>query len=76
MSPKEIGEIVHYHRKKSGLSRIRCAQLAGIGKTAIYDIEHGKPTVQLNTLLSLFVVLNIKMQLVSPLLKNYYHEKG
>ena len=68
MNAKEIGEVVLYHRKKSGLSRVACARLAGIGKTSIYDIEHGKPTVQLNTLLQLLAVLNIKIQFESPLL--------
>lgn len=76
MMPEKIGEIVKYHRKMSGLSRIACAQLAGIGKTAIYDIEHGKPTVQLNTLMKLLTVLNIKIQLESPLMQHYYNEKS
>ena len=71
-----MGEILLYHRKKSGLSRIECAQLAGIGKTAIYDIEHGKSTVQLDTLLKLLSVLNLRIQFEGPLMKNYYHEKG
>jgi len=34
-----IGEIVLFHRKQSGLSRDQLAVLAGVGKTVIYDIE-------------------------------------
>lgn len=47
---EQIGPIVQFHRKKAGLSRVDLAMVAGIGKTAIYDIEHGKPTVKFNTL--------------------------
>jgi DNA-binding XRE family transcriptional regulator len=37
----EISDIVLFHRKKSGLSRNQLADLAGVGKTVIYDIEKG-----------------------------------
>lgn len=36
-----IARMVLFYRKKSGMSRIFCAELAGVGKTAIYDIERG-----------------------------------
>jgi len=72
----EIGKIIQYHRKISGLSRVECARLAGIGKTAIYDIEHGKDTVQFKTLFKLLKVLNIRIDLQSPLMKKYTDEKS
>ena len=43
---ESLGAIVQRHRKKSGLSRERLAEIAGVGKTVIYDIEHGKATVR------------------------------
>jgi y4mF family transcriptional regulator len=66
-----IGRIVHFHRKQAGLSRLALADIAGIGKTAVYDIEKGKPTVRLNTLLQLFEALNLKVSLDSPLMDRY-----
>ena len=72
----ELGKIIRHHRKISGLSRVACAKLAGIGKTAIYDIEHGKDTVQLKTLLKLLKILNIKIELRSPLMQHYENEKS
>lgn len=72
----EIGKAIKYHRKVSGLSRVECAQLAGIGKTAIYDIEHGKNTIQFKTLFKLLGVLNIRIELESPLMKKYTNEKS
>lgn len=72
----ELGKIIKYHRKISGLSRVECAELAGIGKTAIYDIEHGKDTVQFRTILKLLKVLNIKIAFQSPLMQYYKDEKS
>lgn len=66
MTPKYIAEIVRYYRKQSGLSQQKLAVLAGIGKTALFDIEKGKETVQLNTLLKVFEVLNIQIKLETP----------
>ena len=63
-----FAQMVLFHRKKSGMSREACAQLAGVGKTAVYDIEHGKPTVQIDTIVKVLEVLNIKIQFSSPLM--------
>ncbi len=69
MNVEKLGQIIRAHRKAGGLSREACARLAGVGKTAIYDIEHGKDTVQLATLLKVLHVLNIAIRLESPLMK-------
>ena len=66
MTPDEISKIVRYCRKESGLSQQALALLAGVGKTVIFNIEKGKETVQLNTLLKVFNVLNIKIILKPP----------
>ncbi|MBL7792621.1 MAG: helix-turn-helix transcriptional regulator [Saprospiraceae bacterium] len=71
-----IAQIVYWHRKKAGLSRERCAQLAGVGKTAVYDLEHAKPTIQLDTLMKILDVLNIQVRLESQLMEQYQHEKS
>lgn len=66
MTPFQIGKTIRYFRKQSGLSQEALAQLAGIGKTVIFDIEKGKPTVQLNSLLKILEILNIKIRLETP----------
>jgi HTH-type transcriptional regulator/antitoxin HipB len=68
MDFKYFAQVIRFHRKKSGLSRLACAQLAGVGKTAIYDIEQGKETVQMDTFFKVLQVLNIQIQLSSPLM--------
>ncbi len=65
---EELGRIIQYHRKQSGLSRIALAELAGIGKTVVFDLEKGKKNIRLQTLLAILGVLNISLELKSPLM--------
>lgn len=65
---EELGRIIQYHRKQSGLSRIALAELAGIGKTVVFDLEKGTKNVRLQTLLAILGVLNISLELKSPLM--------
>ena len=69
----DLAGMVSYHRKQSALSRIDLARLAGVGKTAVYDIEHGKQTVRLDTLLKILKVLNITLEAKGPFV-NIYRE--
>ena len=64
----QIGDIVLFNRKKSGLSRNQLADLAGVGKTVIYDIEKGKETIRFSTLQKVLNALNIKITFTSPLM--------
>ena len=65
----KLDEIVLFHRKKSGLSRNQLADLAGVGKTVIYDIEKGKETIRFSTLQKVLTALNIKIAFASPLME-------
>lgn len=65
----KLNEIVLFHRKKSGLSRNQLADLAGVGKTVIYDIEKGKETIRFSTLQKVLMALNIKITFSSPLME-------
>ena len=67
-SIKKIASLVRFHRKKAKLTQLELAKLADIGKTAVFDIEKGKKTVQLDTLLAVFDVLNIQMEFHGPLM--------
>ena len=74
-----LAEIIKMHRKAARLSRTQLAEMAGVGKTVIYDIEKGKESIRLNTLQKIFRVLNIKIELTSPLMDNLRktgNEKG
>ena len=68
MTTKQIGKIVTFLRKQSGLTQKKLAELAGVGKTVVFDIEKGKETVQLYSLLKIFSILNIKVELSNPII--------
>ncbi len=63
-----LPELVKIHRKKAALTQAQLAKLAGVGKTAVWDIENGKESVQWDTLQKIFRVLNITIEWRSPLI--------
>ena len=67
-SSRMIGEVVRFHRRRSGLSQHALADLSGIGKTSVFDIEKGKPTVRMATLMAVLRILNIDLSLDGPLM--------
>lgn len=74
-----IGRLVRFHRVQSKLSQTELADLAGVGKTVIYDIEKGKMTVRFETLMKVLRALNIKIIFASPLMSLFeesIHEKS
>jgi HTH-type transcriptional regulator / antitoxin HipB len=58
--------MIRYSCKQSGLTQLELAKLASVGKTVVFDIEKGKTSIQLNTLLNVLEVLNIKMTFETP----------
>ena len=63
----ELGETVRLSRKAAGLTQIELAELAGVGKSSVFDIEKGKTRVQLDTLLNVLRILEINLKIESPL---------
>ena len=77
LESQKLALFIRTHRKTAGLSQLQLAEMSGVGKTAIFDIEKGKATIQLDTLRKILTVLNIKVQLISPLINpNENNEKS
>ena len=66
-----FGQIVKFHRRQAGLTQPELARIAGVGRTVVFDVEHGKQTVRLATLLKLLDALNIRLDWSSPLKAAY-----
>ncbi|NCD35171.1 MAG: transcriptional regulator [Spartobacteria bacterium] len=62
----EMSRLIRKNRKLAGLTQAGLAQLAGIGKTSVFDLEKGKPGARLETLLAVCRVLNIQVRLEGP----------
>ncbi|MFV8467378.1 helix-turn-helix transcriptional regulator [Flavobacterium sp. LB1P62] len=69
MNDFNLGLFIKEHRKQAGLTQLELANLAGVGKTTIFDIEKNKETVRWNNLLAVLKVLNIEIQFKSPINK-------
>ena len=63
-----LSELIFQTRKRAKLTRQELAALAGVGKTVVWDLEHGKRTVRLETLLKVLAVLNISLVVRSPII--------
>lgn len=63
-----LNELIRKHRRVSGLSQAKLAKLAGVGKTVVFDLEHGKQTIRFDTLTKILTVLNISITFDSPLM--------
>jgi len=68
LEPQLLANVIRKHRKAAGLSQRQLAEMAGVGKTVVFDIEKGKETIKVNTLRKILKVLNIKVQLTSQIM--------
>ena len=65
---ESLSELIKKHRRMSGLSQAELAKLAGVGKTVVFDLEHGKQSMRYDTLTKILSVLNITVRFDSPLI--------
>lgn len=66
LEEKNLSVLVKSNRKKAGLSQIELAELAGVGKTLIFDVENGQTNVRFTNLLKVLRVLNVKISVETP----------
>ena len=72
MDINNISQMIRYHRKRSGMTQGELADLAGVGKTVVFDMERGKETMQMRTLWLICRALNISIDFSSPIMEEYY----
>lgn len=70
----KLADLILFHRKQSGLSQQELAELAGVGKNMVYELEGGKQSVRLENLLKVLQVLNIELDFQSPLREAFLKE--
>ena len=71
---RQLSHIVRFHRKRSGLTQLELAEMAGVGKNLIYEMENGKLSLRLDNLLKVLQVLNIDLCFQSPLRESFLKE--
>ncbi len=63
---KAIGELIQHTRKHLGITQKMLAMASGTGLRFIIDLEKGKPTCQLEKVLTVLQTLGIKLTLEPP----------
>lgn len=63
---KELGGLVRSTRRSQKINQTLLAQAANVGIRLVVDIEHGKPTVQVDKLLSVLNRLGIALYAEMP----------
>lgn len=63
---KILANLIKSNRKSAGLSQLELAELAGVGKTLVFNLEKGQVNVQFENLLRILRVLNIKIHAEPP----------
>ncbi|MBS1785819.1 MAG: helix-turn-helix transcriptional regulator [Acidobacteria bacterium] len=66
LTSKDIGSLVRKARKAQGLRQDELAGVANVGTRFIVDLEAGKPTVQLEKVLSVLAALGCRISITSP----------
>lgn len=66
-----LADMIKFHRKQTGLTQLELANLAGVGKTVVFDVENGKESIRFDTLVKITNALNIQLRYESPLMKLY-----
>ncbi len=66
--PKEIASIVKMHRKAAKLTQLQLAELAGVGKTVVFDIDTAKAKAYHEAMVQLKDLCNIKPEVSLDLL--------
>lgn len=64
-SSADLGKYIRKARIKAGLSRPQVAAFSRVGKRFIYDLENGKPTVQIAKTLQVMSSLGVTV-IVKP----------
>lgn len=60
----QLGNRVRDKRKKDGLTQQDLAAVAGVGVRFVSELENGKPSVQLNTVLAVLAALGLQLLIV------------
>ena len=63
---KNLAILIKRTRKMAVLSQNELADLAGVGKTLIFDLEKGHESIQFNNLKKILTVLNIQISFEPP----------
>ena len=71
MQNKDLGSLVGFHRKKANLTQIQLAELAGVSRFIVQEIEAGKGRTTWKHLEAVLEALNLRLEPSGPLVDEW-----
>ena len=75
MHKVDLASLVAFHRKKAGLTQIELAELAGVSRFVVQEIEAGKGRTTWQHIVAVLESLNLKLEPSGPLVEEWRHWK-
>jgi HTH-type transcriptional regulator/antitoxin HipB len=67
MRKEQLGHLISFHRKKAGLTQVGLAEMAGVSRSMVQDLEAGKGRTVWMHIEAILNILNIELQPAGPL---------
>tara|TARA_R110002111_G_scaffold149305_1_gene216336 strand:- start:15 stop:254 length:240 start_codon:yes stop_codon:yes gene_type:complete len=71
MQSEVLGSLVRFHRKKAGLTQTQLAELAGVSRFIVQELEAGKGRTTWKHLESVLEALNLSFEPSGPLVDEW-----
>jgi HTH-type transcriptional regulator/antitoxin HipB len=71
MQSEVLGSLVSFHRKKAGLTQMQLAELAGVSRFIVQELEAGKGRTTWKHLESVLQALNLRFEPSGPLVDEW-----
>ncbi|MDB2681472.1 helix-turn-helix domain-containing protein [Opitutales bacterium] len=75
MQSEDLGSLVGFHRKKANLTQIQLAELAGVSRFIVQEIEAGKGRTTWKHLEAVLEALNLRLEPRGPLVDEWIKSK-
>jgi y4mF family transcriptional regulator len=62
-TPASLGDAIRHYRTEAGLTQAQLAEMAGLGRSYLSELETGKETEQLKRILRVLRQLGVRMTL-------------
>jgi HTH-type transcriptional regulator/antitoxin HipB len=71
MRKEQLGHLISFHRKKAGLTQVGLAEMAGVSRSVVQDLEAEKGRTVWMHIEAILNILNIELQPVGPLVDEW-----
>ncbi len=71
MHSKQLGNLITFHWKKAGLTQVGLAELAGVSRSVVQDLEAGKGRTIWKHVEAVLNILNIELKPTGPLIQQW-----